>query len=36
MQLVFGRDAILNIKFEADWKLIKQRKQKVMQANNQK
>ena len=36
MQLVFGRDAILNVKFEADWKLIKERKQKVIQANNQK
>jgi len=36
MQLVFGRDAILNIKFEADWKLIKARKQKVIQQNNKK
>ena len=36
MQLVFGRDAILNIKFEADWKLIKERKQKVIQQNNKK
>ena len=26
-QLVFGRDAILNIPFEADWQLIKMRKQ---------
>ena len=26
-QLVFGRDAILNTKFEANWTLIKQRKQ---------
>jgi hypothetical protein len=23
MQLVFGRDAVLNTKFEADWKYIK-------------
>ncbi len=34
MQLVFGRDAILNIKFEADWKYIKQRKQKIIDYNN--
>jgi len=27
-QLVFGRDAMLNVKFEANWQLIKQRKQK--------
>ena len=25
-QLVFGRDAILKIKFEADWNLLKQNK----------
>ena len=36
MQLVFGRDAILNIKFEADWNLINQRKQARINANNQK
>ena len=35
-QLVFGRDAILNTKFEADWNLIKQNKQKMIQINNQK
>ena len=29
-QLVFGRDAILNVKFEADWNLIKQRKQTLI------
>jgi hypothetical protein len=23
MQLVFGRDAVLNTKFEADWKYIR-------------
>ncbi len=27
MQLVFGRDALLNIQFEADWDYIAQRKQ---------
>jgi hypothetical protein len=26
MQLVFGRDAILNIQMEANWKRIKERK----------
>ena len=25
MQLVFGRDAILNVQFEADWEYIKNR-----------
>ena len=34
MQLVFGRDAILNIKFEADWKYIKDRKQDAINYNN--
>ena len=29
MQLVFGRDTVLNTKFEADWQLIKQNKQKL-------
>ena len=27
-QLVFGRDAILNTRHEANWKIIKERKQK--------
>ena len=36
MQLVFGRDAILNVQFEADWKYIKDRKQKIINYNNQK
>jgi transposase InsO family protein len=36
MQLVFGRDAILNIKFQADWNIIKQRKQKMIDLNNQR
>jgi transposase InsO family protein len=34
MQLVFGRDAMLNIKFQADWKLISERKQKLIRQNN--
>ena len=36
MQLVFGRDAILNVQFEADWKYIKDRKQKAINYNNQR
>ena len=36
MQLVFGRDAILNTKFEADWQYIKQRKQHVINQNNRR
>ena len=27
MQVVFGRDALLNIKVEADWNLIRNKKQ---------
>lgn len=34
MQLVFGRDAILNTQFEANWKLIKERKQQRIIRNN--
>ena len=34
MQLVFGRDAILNIKHTADWTRIKKRKQDVIKQNN--
>lgn len=34
-QLVFGRDAIMNIKFEADWNLIRERKQKMIRKNNE-
>jgi hypothetical protein len=30
MQLVFGRDAVLNIKFQANWKYIKERKEKLI------
>ena len=36
MQLVFGRDAILNTKFKADWAIIKQQKQTLINYNNQK
>ena len=36
MQLVFGRDAILNIQFRANWKKIKDRKQKIINLNNAK
>ena len=34
MQLVFGRDAILNIQHTADWNRIKKRKQKLIKQNN--
>ena len=33
-QLVFGRDALLNISFQADWEYIKERKQKLIRQNN--
>jgi len=36
MQLVFGRDAILNIKFQADWQYIKERKQRIINQNNER
>ena len=35
-QLVFGRDAMLNVSFEADWQYIKERKQKLILQNNKK
>jgi protein associated with RNAse G/E len=35
-QLVFGRDAILNTKFDANWKLIRERKQRAINKNNHK
>ena len=35
-QLVFGRDAILNVGFEADWQYIKDRKQHRILQNNAK
>ena len=34
MQLVFDRNVILNVQFEADWKYIKDRKQKAINYNN--
>ena len=33
-QLVFGRDAILNVSFEANWQCIKDCKQKLVLQNN--
>ena len=35
-QLVFGRDALLNVSFEADWHYIKERKQKRILQNNKR
>ena len=35
-QLVFGRDALLNISFEADWQYIKERKQNVIRQNDKR
>jgi transposase InsO family protein len=35
-QLVFGRDAILNTTFDANWKIIRDRKQRAIKQNNQK
>jgi hypothetical protein len=34
MQLVFGRDAVLNTKFKTDWKYIRDQKQKLIEQNN--
>ena len=34
-QLVFGRDSILNIKFDANWNYIRARKQAMIRKNNQ-
>ena len=36
MQLVFGRDAIINTKFIADWDYIRQRKQNIIHNNNER
>ena len=36
MQLVFGRDGILNIKHVADWEHIRQRKQLKINHNNKR
>ncbi len=35
-QLVFGRDALLNVSFEADWQYIKERKQCLILQNNKR
>ena len=35
MQLVFGRDAIMNSTSNANWQLIRQKKQAVIHKNNQ-
>ena len=35
-QLVFNRDALHNVRFEADWKYIKDRKQRLIVQNNKK
>jgi hypothetical protein len=35
-QLVFGRDAIMNVQFQADWNAIKEFKQKQIRLNNQR
>jgi transposase InsO family protein len=35
-QLVFGRDAILNTRHEANWHLIKERKQKLINRGNER
>ena len=36
MQLVFGRDAIINTKFIADWDYIRQRKQNIIHNNDER
>ena len=36
MQLVFGRDAILNIKHVVDWEQILQRKQELINCNSKR
>src|SRR5210317_1033386 len=36
MQLAFGRDALMNIRFKADWKYIKQRKQEIINKNKKR
>jgi hypothetical protein len=35
-QLVFGRDAIHNIGFEADWQYLKERRQRMIRHNNER
>jgi len=34
IQLVFGRDAMLNVQFQADWQIIRQMKQSKIHQNN--
>ena len=34
-QLAFGRDSILNVRHEANWKLIKEKKQKLINLGNE-
>jgi hypothetical protein len=36
MQLVFGRDAMLNLPFTANWKYIEDRKRKMIEHNNKR
>eukprot|EP00957_Ditylum_brightwellii_P023308 1759473-Ditylum_brightwellii.AAC.1 len=36
MQLVFGRDYILNVKHEANWKYIHERKENIIKKKNEK
>ena len=35
-QLVFGRDSVLNVRHKANWKLIKERKQKLINKGNER
>ena len=35
MQLVFGHDAIINLTFDVNWHMIKQRKQLLINKNNE-
>eukprot|EP00957_Ditylum_brightwellii_P165041 12565204-Ditylum_brightwellii.AAC.1 len=35
MQLVFGRDAILNVKHKTNWKNINERKENLIKKNNE-
>ena len=35
MQLVFGQNTILNVQHEANWRYIKERKEKFIAINNQ-
>ena len=36
MQLVFNRDAIHNVRFEANWQYIKARRQRLIRQNNER